>query len=157
MTGLRERLAAKARRRLVVPILVSDPSVDQHTLNGAVVALQVAQAREETQPGEVENLTTAVQEAAEAVKGHYVDVHMQALTASDWEAAMAKWTGDTVDWAAALPPLLAASCVDEELQDEQWWSERLADDSWTEGDIDALRRALLLLNVSAADPTVPKG
>ena len=157
MSGLRERLAAKARRRLVVPILVSDPSTDQYTLNGAMVALQLAQSREEAQPGEVENLTQAVQEAADAVKGHYVDVHLQALTAADWEAAMAKWTGDTVDWAAALPPLLAESCVDEELRDEQWWSERLGDDSWSEGDIDALRRALLLLNVSAADPSVPKG
>jgi hypothetical protein len=157
VSGLRERLAAKARRQLVVPILVSDASTDQHTFNGAMVALQLAQAREDPQPGEVENLTKAVQDAAEAVKAHYVDVHMQALTAADWEAAMAKWTGDTVDWAAALPPLLAESCVDEELQDEQWWRERLGDESWTEGDIDALRRALLLLNVSAADPSVPKG
>lgn len=155
--SLRERLAAKTRRRLVVPILVSDPSTDQHTLSGAMVALQVAQNREETQPGEVENLTKAVQEAADAVKAHYVEVHLQALSAPDWEAAQAKWAGDTIDWSAALPPLLAESCVDEELQDEQWWQERLADEAWSEGDIDALRRALLLLNVSAVDPSVPKG
>lgn len=155
--SLRERLEAKQRRRLTVPILVSDPSSDQHVLNGATVALQVAQGREEPQPDEIEILRAAQEEAADAVQSHFAQVELQAMSDPDWEAAMAAWSGDEIDWAKALAPLLAQSCVAEELQDEQWWSERLADPAWSRGDLDALKAALLRLNVTAANPIVPKG
>lgn len=155
--SLRERLEAKQRRRLTVPILVSDSTQDQHVLNGAAVALQVAQSREEPQSDEIEILRKAQEEAAAAVQAHFVEVELQAMSGNDWEAAMAAWSGDEIDWPKALAPLLAQSCVDEELQDEQWWSERLADPAWSEGDRDTLKMALLRLNVTAASPTVPKG
>lgn len=155
--SLRERLEAKQRRRLTVPILVSDPSSDQHVLNGATVALQVAQAREEPEADEIETLRKVHEEATAAVQAHFVEVELQAMPSPDWEAAMAAWSGDEVDWSAALAPLLAQSCVDEDLRDEKWWSECLAGDAWTEGDLDALKMALLRLNVTAASPIVPKG
>lgn len=155
--SLRERLEAKQRRRLTVPILVSDPSADQHVLNGAMVALQVAQAREEPQADEIEILGKAQEEAAAAVQSHFADVELQAMSGNDWEAAMAAWSGEEIDWPKALAPLLAQSCVDAELQDEQWWAERLADPAWSEGDRDTLKMALLRLNVTAANPIVPKG
>lgn len=155
--NLRERLEAKQRRRLVVPILVSDPSTDQHVLNGAMVALQVAQGREQVEQDEVEVLRKAQEEAAAAVQAHYAEVELQAMSGNDWEAAMAAWSGDEIDWPRALAPLLAQSCVDEELRDEAWWAERLADPAWSEGDRDTLKMALLRLNVTAASPIVPKG
>lgn len=155
--SLRERLEAKQRRRLTVPILVSDPSVDQHVLNGATVAFQLAQAREAPEPDEIEALRQAQEEASAAVQAHFVEVELQAMSGSDWEAAMAAWSGDEVDWSAALAPLLAQSCVDEDLRDEQWWSDCLAGEAWSEGDLDALKMALLRLNVTAASPIVPKG
>lgn len=155
--SLRERLEAKQRRRLTVPILVSDPTTDQHVLNGATVALQVAQAREEPQADEVEILRKAQEEAATAVQAHFAEVELQAMSGNDWEAAMAAWSGEEIDWPKALAPLLAQSCVDEGLQDEQWWAERLAGPAWSEGDRDTLKMALLRLNVTAANPIVPKG
>jgi hypothetical protein len=155
--SLRERLEAKQRRRLTVPVLVSDPSADQHVLNGAAVALQVAQARDEPEEGEIETLRKAQEDAIAAVQANFVEVEVQAMSSTDWEAAMAAWSGDEVDWSAALAPLLAQSCVDEELRDEQWWGDCLAGPAWSEGDLDALKMALLRLNVTAASPTVPKG
>lgn len=156
--SLRDRLTAKARRRAVVPIAVEDFSADQQTLTGTVVALQNAQSREGTQPEEIATLTAAVQSASEAVRSHFVEVELQSLSSDDWEAAQARWSdGETVDWASALAPLLAESCVDEDLRDETFWQERLADPAWSAGDRDALRIALLRLNVVAADPIVPKG
>jgi hypothetical protein len=150
-------LEAKQRRRLTVPVLVSDPSADQHVLSGATVALQMALSRDEPEAAEIETLRKAQEEAAAAVQAHFVEVELQAMPSSDWEAAMAAWSGDEVDWSAALAPLLAQSCVEEELQDEQWWSECLAGEAWSEGDLDTLKVSLLRLNVTAANPIVPKG
>jgi hypothetical protein len=61
------------------------------------------------------------------------------------------------NWAEALAPLLAESCVDPDLRDAQWWAQQLARPEWSEGDTNALQMALLRLNVDAADPQVPKG
>lgn len=155
----RERLAAKQRRRLVVPIQITDPTEDYNILRGTMAALQAAEARgEDTQPGEVEGLATTAADALASVKAHYCDVALQAMEATLWEQAMARWSGgDSIDWPAALSPLLAASCVDPDLQDEAWWHEVLGQPAWSEGDRDQLKSALLRLNVTAADPIVPKG
>lgn len=155
--SLRDRLEAKKRRRLLVPVQITDPSADQRTLGGAMQALGLARTRDPQQPGEVEACTAAVETASAAVLAHYEQVELQSLPAPDWEAAMAQWTGeDGIDWEQALPPTLALSCVAEELQDEQWWAHTLTGEAWTDGDRDQLRRALLTLNVTYADPLVPK-
>lgn len=155
---LREKLAAKQRRRLVVPVQITDPAEDYNTLRGTVAARAVARAREDNQPGEVEGLDSAVDAALAAVKAHFADVELQSMPADDWEAAMARWSGDgAIDWPAALASLLAESCVDDDLRDEAWWEELLSGDAWSDGDRDQLKSAILRLNVTAADPTVPKG
>lgn len=155
--SLREQLEGKHRRRLVVPVQITDPTADQRALGGAVQALRMAESREPRQPGEVEAATAAVEAASAAVLGHYAQVEMHSLPRPDWEAAMAQWTGeDGVDWAQALAPVLAVSCVAEELRDEQWWARMLNSPEWTDGDHDQLKRAVLMLNVTHADPLVPK-
>jgi len=155
--SLREQLEAKQRRRLVVPVQITDPAADERTLGGAVQALRLAESRDPRQAGEVEACTAAVTEGSAAVLAHYAQVELQSLPASDWEAAMARWTGeDGVDWDHALAPLLAVSCVDESVRDEAFWAGLLVTPSWTDGDRDQLKRALLVLNVSAPDPLVPK-
>lgn len=159
MTSLRERLEAKERRRLVQPIQVSDSSEDQQSWLGVTAALQVAQQKhdDERDDAAIKNLQAQLDAAWERVRSHYVDVVLQSMPRADWNAAMHEWQGDdTIDWAEALAPLLAASCVDEELRDEQWWKEQLARDSWAEGDTDSLKAALLHLNTDALDARYPK-
>jgi len=172
--SLRDRLAAKERRRLVVPIQVSDPSEDNNTWMGVMAAREKAEyslskdsaedddeVRRERNAKVLEQLENQANAAQERVRSHYVDVELQALSRTDWEAATAKWTRDdedgAMDWPAALAPLLAESCVDNDLQDEKWWRDTLAKEEWTEGDTDALRAALLQLNVYAVEARYPKG
>lgn len=155
--NLREQLESKQRRRLVVPVQITDPAAEERAMQAAVHALRLAEARDPRQAGEVEACTAAVNEASAAVLDHYAQVELQSLPAPEWEAAMAQWTSeDGVDWDNALAPVLALSCVDESVQDEAFWSELLATPSWTEGDRDQLKRALMILNVRAPDPLVPK-
>ncbi|HEX6468620.1 MAG TPA: hypothetical protein VF069_05940 [Streptosporangiaceae bacterium] len=155
MTSIRERLEAKRRRTAVVPVLVSDPSEDQQ----AAVTLQQAHAlrlREEGYDSAVG--AAAVEAAAARVREHWADVHLQSLPPAEWEMIVSTHTGETgIDWDAVLALLLAHSCIDPDLRDEEWWAARLADDAWSAGDTAALKRALLLLNVDAFDPYVPKG
>jgi hypothetical protein len=162
--SLRDRLEAKQRRRIDVPILVSDPTQDQANATALVTALQAALGRNDT--GEAERLREQIQAQAEKIKEHWVVVELQAMPRDEWRAATGAWqTVETTedgpqvvtDWAQALAPLLAESCVDPDLRDEAWWAERLARPEWSEGDTNALQLALLQLNVDAVDPQVPKG
>lgn len=163
MTSLRERLEAKQRRRVTVPILVGDPARDQAELQVLLAAHTAAIGRGDA--AEADTLRDRVEQQAAKVREHWVDVQLQAMPRDEWRAATAVWqsvdeTEDgpqvVTDWASALAPLLAASCVDEELRDEAWWAERLAGPEWSEGDSNALQLALLQLNVDAVDPQVPK-
>lgn len=156
--SLREQLENKQHRRLVVPVQITDPAAAEQAMQAAMHALRLAESRDPRQDGEVEACTAAVSVAVADVLVHYAQVELQSLPAAEWEAAMAEWTGeDGIDWAAALAPVLAVSCVDDSVRDEQFWADRLAAPSWTDGDRDQLKRALLLLNVQAPDPMVPKG
>ena len=163
MTSLRERLAAKERRRLVVPIQISDSSEEERTWMGAVAAHQHQfEKGAEANADLLSQLEKQVDAANDRFRAHYADVTLQALSRADWEAATAKWQTEDgepgqMDWAAALAPLLAESCVDEDLQDEQWWRDTLTQPNWTEGDVDSLRAALLQLNVYALEARYPKG
>jgi len=159
--NLKERLQGKQRRRLSVPILVSDPSEDQAALTTLLVAVNAAAER----PDEVALLQPQVEEQAEKVRSHWVQVELQSLPKDVWREVNAAWqTVETTEdgpqvvtnWDEALAPLLAASCVDEDVQDEAWWAEQLTQPGWSEGDVNALKLALLRLNVEAIDPQVPK-
>jgi hypothetical protein len=159
VTGLREQLEAKQRRRLVQPIQISNPSADQQTWLGVTAALQIEQSRPDGERNDATeaNLQKRLDEAWERYRSHFVDVELQSMPRDDWNAAMTEWQGeDGVDWAVALAPLLAASCTDPELQDAQWWQSQLDQDSWSEGDTNGLRMALLALNVDGLDARLPK-
>lgn len=153
-----DKLDAKQRERIVVPIKVSDAAADEEILMGAQVALQQAVGRDDDQ-AVIEHLQRQVEQAALAVRAHWADVELWALPSDEWEAAMmAHRAGEdgAVDWAQALAPLLAESCVDPEGRDVERWQTTLARPEWREGDRDALKRALLSVNVMVADPYFPK-
>lgn len=155
--SLRDKLEHKERKRLVVPIQTSDPSKDYEAWVGTMAALQHAQANEESTPEYKAQLSKQLDEAEERHRGHFAEVELQALERTDWEAAMSEWQGeDGIDWEAALAPLMAQSCTDEELQDEQWWRTQFAKPEWTDGDVDGLKHAILTLNVQAFEARYPK-
>lgn len=160
---LREQLEAKKRRRAVVPVLVSDATEDGNVLTAIqhAYALAVEAGRE----SEAKLLEADAEEQAEKVRSHWVEVELLALPPAEWEAAVAAWQtiqvqddGPTavIDWVEGLPHLLALSCGDESMRDVEVWKTLLASGNWNEGELDSLRRAILHLNVDAADPRVPK-
>lgn len=161
--SIRERIQAKQRRRSVIPILVSDPSQDVVELQAVSVALGQAGARGDD--AAVAQLQSQAEELGEKVQSHWAHVEILALPSAEWEAAVAAYQTITVnedgptavmDWATCLAPILAASCVDPELQDAEWWQAQLSSDGWSEGDLDAVRGAVLRLNVEAAEARAPK-
>jgi hypothetical protein len=161
--SLRERLEAKTRRRLSVPVLVSDPSEDQGELQTLLVALQAAQGRDDEEAAA--RLRAQAEAQADKVRAHWAEVELQAMPKAEWRAANALWqTVETTEdgpqvvtnWDEALAPLIAQSCVDPELQDPEWWAEQLAKPEWSEGDSHTFQLAILRLNVESADPQVPK-
>lgn len=159
MTSLREKLEAKQRRRLVQPIPVSDSSEDHSTWMGVLAALQLAQNKPEGERDDkvIANLQKQQDEAWERYRSHFAEIELQSMRRDDWHAATLEWQGeDGIDWAAALAPLLANSCTDPELQDAEWWKTQLEQDAWSEGDTNALRMALLMLNVDSLDARLPK-
>lgn len=161
MSTLRTLLEAKERRRMVVPIQVSDASADHEAWMGIYLAIEAAKHRDDD--AAIADLRKQLDELSEKMKAHWASVELQALPSEDWERVSRVWRSDTdtddggIDWPNALAPLLAESCTDPELNDAEWWAEQLARPSWTEGDRDALKVALLRLNVSALEPHIPKG
>jgi hypothetical protein len=159
VTGLWEQLEAKQRRRLVQPIQISNPGEDQQIWMGVTAALQLEQNKPDDQRNDtvVANLQKQLDEAWDRVRSHYVDIELQSMPRPDWNAAMTEWQGDEgIDWAAALAPLVAACCVEPELQDPARWQALLEQDSWSEGDTNSLRMAVLALNVDGLDARLPK-
>ena len=157
-------MEAKQRRRLVVPIRVSDPSEDQAAAQTLQAALNVALAAEDG--AAAKQLEPQLHDIVARIRAHWVDVELHSMPRDDWRAVNAAWqtveaTEDgpqvVTNWGEALAPLLAESCVDPELQDAGWWAEQLAQPGWSEGDTTALQVALLRLNVDAVDPEIPKG
>jgi hypothetical protein len=124
-----------------------------------MAALAQARGRDPVDEVEVADLARQVAEAETAVESHSELVELQALPDAEWEAGQTECLdGDgDVDWSRALPLLLAASCVDEDLKDADWWAETLTGEAWTAGDRDMLKMTLLRLNVFAPDPRLPKG
>lgn len=161
---LREQLEAKRRRRAVVPVLVSDATEDGNKL--AAIQHAHALAAEAGREAEAALLLADMETQAEQVRAHWVDVELLALPAAEWEAAVTAWQtiqvrddGPTavINWDEGLPHLLALSCSDESMRDPEVWSALLSSGTWNEGEVDSLKRAILHLNVDAADPHVPKG
>ena len=161
--SLRQQLEEKQRRRLVVPIRVSDPKDDQAQAETLQAALSVAIAAEDT--GTIDGLQQQMLEVADRIRSHWAWVELEAMPRDQWRAVTSAWqTVDTTEdgpqvvtnWAEALAPLLAESCTDPELKDADWWAGQLDRPEWSEGDTNALQIALLQLNVDAVNPQVPK-
>lgn len=155
--SIKDLLAAKQRRRLVVPVQISNPAADQEEWLGVYHAIEAAKSREDADPKELESLQVQLLECSDKLQAHFVKVELQALSADEWEAAAKVFEGDDdFDWKSGLPVLMAESCVDTELQDAEYWRETLQRPEWTDGERDALKSAILRLNVHADQGHVPK-
>jgi len=158
MSSLRDKLAAKARRRAVVPVEVGQLTDEDER---RVVALQ-AQLLLALRDGD-EAQAQALQDDIDATRESVVaQVGFTALDPKDFEKVTAAYPSEDgedngLDWHKALP-VLAALCADEEdLQDDEWWSEQLEAGTWNQGEQLALWQALLHINTAAPSPYIPKG
>jgi hypothetical protein len=160
VTDLRTRLGAKAPRRAFVPISLADAGDDaRRDVETARGELSIARAAGMSAE-HVAGLEARFDAAEAAAAGNDVRVELVAMPSAQWEILTAEHmlpSGEDFDWRALLPHALAASCVDESLQDAAWWAERQEDPAWSSGDWTALRRAVLYLNQWSPGPYVPKG
>lgn len=162
MTSLRSRIEAKARRRVVYPVQVTDPTAAQAALDEARrLVLVLTMGRDDPDAPDTEEITRAraLLEAAEAhLATHYAEVTFQALPATDFEALAVAYHDDEghLDTTSLGAPLAAACAVDEDLRDEAWWAEQLASDAWNNAEVSVLTTTLLQLNYSSPNALVPK-
>lgn len=156
--SLRDRLAAKQRRRVVVPIVVGEPTADETArVAAAEQAMRVAALTGDAAKAEEHRATID-----EVLAPYRVDVEFQALAPHEFEAVASAYPaaeGDDggIDRWAALPVLAAECAVDESLRDADWWREQLGSGRWSEGEWQELWRALFALNYRAPAAYVPKG
>jgi hypothetical protein len=155
--SLRERLQAKQRRQLVVPVHLTDAGPAHEALTGTRVALAYAEAKtgEDRDEDLVTRLQQSVVDAEAVVNEHIVLVTLQALERADWRAVLDRVEAE--GWDEILPDVIAASCVDADLQDAGWWREQFARPEWSDGDVMAFRLALGELNTAAPEAYAPKG
>lgn len=164
MSDLRSRLEAKARRCAVLPVQVSDPGdaarrVAELERQAVFVASGLVQRTDEQRALDEEALADARAQLAE----HVVDVELQALAGDAFEQITSAFPGTDpgedggMDWRAALPALLAASAVDEDLRDVDWWTEQLAADHWAHGERLKAWQTVLALNTRTPAPRLGKG
>ncbi len=148
---LRDRLAAKTRRRVVVPVQVADLS---EAAAAEVLELQRAAlaATESGDPSGLEGLADRI-----AALRADVTVEVTFTVTPAFERVLSAYPdGDGgTDWQAALPMLAGLCAEDESLQDDTVWVELLQ--SWSHGERLSLWAALLNLNTAAPSPHVPKG
>lgn len=164
MSDLRARLAAKAVRRVVVPIAVADPTEQEAALQAAHTRLALLGA----EPSE--EAAAKAQADLDAARAAYdecfADVVFHALGADEYEALLEHYAiddpdldperDDTVRWDDLLPDLLAASAEDDGLRDPDWWAEQLAKPEWSQGDKLDLRSRLVRINMEVP-AKAPKG
>ncbi len=155
--SLRERLAAKTRRRAVVPIELGQLGDEEQR---RVVEAQAAilRAIKEGDEGEALRLQSEVEAIQSSVIAKVVFV---ALAPDEFEKVAAAYPSEEgqdggLNWKVALPMLAALCAEDEELQDDVWWTEQLDGGEWSQGERLALWRTLLHINTSTPDPYVPK-
>ena len=157
--GLRDLIEGKQRRTAKVPILIGNPSAAAAEVATFRVALATHLAemdgKRPKKPTKADQdrekqLRADLEEAERRHAAIVVDVEVQSLPEDEWEAALAglpEEARESYELNDILAVLLAASCVDEELQDADWWAAQLARPTWTDGDKSAISRTLLELNV----------
>ena len=155
--SLRDRLAAKQRRRVVVSVEVSVMEPDQaEAITTAQAELLAALTSGKT---DVEDLREAVEQAQARNRA---EVAFTACTPDEFEKVAAAYPapagGDGgLDWQAALPVVAALCADDEDLQDDQWWAEQLTSGTWGYGERMGLWQELLSLNTARPAAHIPKG
>ena len=169
MSGLRERIAAKQRRTMLLPIRVADPAQalgEADTFRAAlrIHQQQVAGRRDAgTEPtdadaAEEERLRQQLRDANDRAAACVVQVELRNLPGDEWDAVFGPLEPDAsgeLDLSDIHAVALAASCTDPDLQDEAWWEEQFArKDIWSKGDRATITAVLLELNV-APPPRVP--
>lgn len=165
--SLRERLAAKSARRITHPIATREPMAEYQAFQAATVALATAQRKDDSKPpitpAQLAALVKARNEARDAYDAIFVDVEFEALPADVYEQLLEAHIDPNSedealveDWTALLPELVAASCVDVDLRDVDYWREQLAKPAWSAGDKIDLR--VLLVRLNTEHPVkAPKG
>lgn len=162
MTSLRERLERKTRKRAVIRVQVDDTTEAEEALRvhqGALDLRVQMRPHLEQQDGfdvarfdaDIVRLRANVTEAKEAHEACFSDVEVQALAPEVFDQVLATAGQDPdgeIDLDDVRAALLAASCVDPELQDTAWWEAQLANPVWTKGERLAMNTTLLRLNLN---------
>lgn len=159
--GLRDQIEAKQRRTAKLPILVGNPSTSASEVATFRVALAAHLAEMDgkqragrkptkTDLAREKELRADVEAAQVRQAADIVEIDIQSLPEDEWESALAglsEEARESYELNDILAVLLAASCVDEELRDADWWTAQLKRPEWTDGDKSAISRTLLELNV----------
>lgn len=157
--SLRERLEAKARRRVTLPVQVGDdPTPAVQLVEGATFALAVARGAETVDEAAVATAEEALAAAQAGLAEHWVHVEFVALDPDDMERLLAAHQGadGELDTDSAVPYLAAECAVDESLGDPQWWADHITA-KWSYGERTQFTSDLFNLNYSAPSRNVPKG
>jgi hypothetical protein len=169
--SLKERLAAKKRRTVTVPVQVTDPGPARGAYEQAerqVTLLQLAHDSgaddgSKDRAALKRRLTTAKKARDKALadyREHFEEVEFQAAEPDDVERILSEHLDKDGTWddSTATAPLAALCAVDEELRDEAWWVEQLTPPtSWSQGERGRLFSALLDINVTLPPENLPKG
>lgn len=178
--SLRSLIEAKARRSATIPIIVGDVAAAVAEVNmrrSALAAYLSARpapadgdgqqpAGAEPATGEQpvdereQQLRAERDEAIAARNACAVYVKVQALPGDEWDAALDGLPDDDAggpDIGRIRAALMAACCVDPDLQDEAWWADQFARPHWSKGELTAVNMALLQLNYAAPTADAGKG
>lgn len=164
--SLRQKIEAKAARTAVLPIQVGDAAAAAAevatvraalSIHNELLRQRVEEGGEELEEDRrrADSLREQLGAAVAAERETVVSVTLRALPPDLWDAILEAAPEDEeegVDLSAVRAALLAESCVDEDLRDEAWWAEQLARPSYSKGDLLAINRVLLELNLN-----VPSG
>lgn len=157
--SLRERLEAKARRRVTIPVQVAeDPAEVARFVEGARALLSTLRHTEPPDDKAISSAEVALTAAEEALAACWVHIPFQALLPADMEALLAEHatTGTDEDDRVILPHLAAECVLDPDLRDAAWWHDQITG-VWSYGERTKFTADLFALNYSAASGNVPKG
>lgn len=149
---------------MVVQIPVGSPPedlrrrVDTEVEQAATAQFSVGLPDSLISPELAEEVVGKAEASVAELSEFYAPVELQALPAVEWDALETKHTtkGDDLDdeW---LPEVLAASCTDPDLRDAEWWTQQLRGAGWSQGEVLAVRVALMRLNAYQPLPQLGKG
>lgn len=159
--SLRALIEGRQRRTASLPILVGDLGAaarEVATFRAALQAQQQKAGGKDT--AAVKKARRELEQAQERQAACVAEVELQALPADEWEALFGPIEPDEdggLDLSEIHAVALAASCIDPELQDADWWAEQLKGPQWTSGDRAAITQKLLELNTFAPTGFPGKG